>query len=236
MATSSTEISALLRERILSGAIQPGERLQQIPLSESLGVSRTPLREALVTLTNEGLLIYEPNRGYTVRAFSLNDVLAAFDVRARLEALACGLAAKRGMSPAALRVLTQCVETGDRILSKGFLDPNDLEPYRQMNVEFHDTVIQAANNRYVTDFVRQCHNVPLASDRIFVWEDYEVIKRSHDDHRRIAEALAERDGDRAEFLMREHVFFAGVVLQRSLDKGLQQKRIKFNLATAAGSL
>jgi len=236
VATSSTEIGDLLRERILSGEIPPGERLQQIPLSESLGVSRTPLREALATLMNEGLLIYEPNRGYTVRAFSLRDVLAAFDVRARLEALACGLAARRGMSPGALRVLDACVETGDRILSKGFLDPDDLGPYRQMNVEFHDTVIQAADNRYVTDFVRQCHNVPLASDRIFVWEDYEVIKRSHDDHRRIAEALSERDGERAEYLMREHVYFAGLVLQRSLDKGLQQKRIRFNLADGVGSL
>lgn len=236
MANSSTEIGDLLRERILSGEIPPGERLQQIPLAESLGVSRTPLREALATLMNEGLLIYEPNRGYTVRAFSLSDVLAAFDVRARLEALACGLAARRGMSSEALRVLDECVETGDRILSKGFLDPDDLGPYRQMNVEFHDTVIQAADNRYVTDFVRQCHNVPLASDRIFVWEDYEIIKRSHDDHRRIAEALSERDGERAEYLMREHVYFAGLVLQRSLDKGLQQKRIRFNLADEVSSL
>ncbi|WP_230532304.1 GntR family transcriptional regulator [Microvirga roseola] len=230
MATSSTEISDLLRERILSGEIRPGERLQQIPLSESLGVSRTPLREALAILTNEGLLIYEPNRGYTVRSFSLDDVLAAFDVRARLEALACGLAARRGLSSATRRVLAECVVRGDRILSRGTLDPNDLGPYRQMNVEFHDAIIQAANNRYVTDFVRQCHNVPLASDRIFVWEDYEVIKRSHDDHRRIAEALSERDGERAEYLMREHVYFAGQVLKHSLDQGLQQKRAKFNMA------
>ncbi len=233
MTTSSTEVIGLLRERILSGEIRPGERLQQVPLSESLGVSRTPLREALATLTNEGLLIYEPNRGYTVRSFSLDDVLAAFDVRARLEALACGLAAKRGMSPEALRTLTDCVNLGDRILSKGILDPDDLGPYRQMNVTFHDTIIQAADNRYVTDFVRQCHNVPLASDRIFIWEDYEIIKRSHDDHRRIAEALAERDGERAEYLMREHVYFAGKVLENSLDRGLQQKKRKFNLAITA---
>ncbi|MCB8821099.1 GntR family transcriptional regulator [Microvirga rosea] len=236
MATSSTEISSLLRERILSGEIPPGERLQQIPLSEMLGISRTPLREALATLTNEGLLLYEPNRGYTVRSFSLDDVLAAFDVRARLEALACGIAAKRGMSPAALRTLAECVERGDRILSKGILDPSDLGPYRQMNVEFHDTIIQAADNRYVMDFVRQCHNVPLASDRIFVWEDYEIIRRSHDDHRRIAEALSERDGERAEYLMREHVYFAGIVLQRSLDTGLQQKRTKFNLTGMSRSI
>jgi GntR family transcriptional regulator of vanillate catabolism len=216
--TSATEVAALLRERILTGEIPPGARLQQIPLSESLGVSRTPLREALGQLANQGLLVYEPNRGYLVRAFSPAEIVAAFDVRSRLEGLACSLVARRGLPEEAQATLRGCVAEGDGILAKGFLDPPDLAPYRRMNVDFHETIIRNANNPFVDDFVRQCHNVPLASDRVLVWEDYGVIKRSHDDHSRIVEALIARDAERADYLMREHVRFAGLVLLHRLEQ------------------
>jgi GntR family transcriptional regulator of vanillate catabolism len=216
--TSASEVAALLRERVLSGEIAPGARLQQVPLSVSLGVSRTPLREALAQLANQGLLVYEPNRGYVVRAFSAAEIVAAFDVRSRLEGLACSLVARRGLSEDALATLRGCVAEGDRILSKGFLDPPDLGPYRRMNVDFHETIIRNSGNPFVDDFVRQCHNVPLASDRVFVWEDFGVIARSHDDHRRIVDALAARDAERADYLMREHVHFAGLILLRRLEQ------------------
>lgn len=216
--TSASEVAALLRERVLSGEIAPGARLQQVPLSESLGVSRTPLREALAQLANQGLLVYEPNRGYVVRAFSAAEIVAAFDVRSRLEGLACSLVARRGLSDEALATLRSCVAEGDRILAKGFLDPPDLGPYRRMNVDIHETIIRASDNPFVDDFVRQCHNVPLASDRVFVWEDFGVIARSHDDHHRIVDALAARDAERADHLMREHVHFAGQILLRRLEQ------------------
>jgi GntR family transcriptional regulator of vanillate catabolism len=215
--TNTAEIVGLLRERILSGEFAPGTRLQQIPLSESLGVSRTPLREALVHLTNQGLLVYEPNRGYTVRGFSAAEIISAFEVRARLEALACSACARRGVSTAVLDKLFACAAEGDRILAKGVLDPDDLAPYRRMNVDFHETIIEASENPFIGDFVRQCHNVPLASDRVFVWEDYEIIARSHDDHHRIAAAIAARNPQRAESLMLEHVHFASEVLLRKLE-------------------
>ncbi|SED70666.1 GntR family transcriptional regulator, vanillate catabolism transcriptional regulator [Rhizobiales bacterium GAS191] len=216
--TSTSEVAALLRERILSGEISSGARLQQVPLSESLGVSRTPLREALAQLANQGLLVYEPNRGYAVRAFSVAEIGAAFEVRARLEALACSLCAQRGLPGGVLDQLRACIEEGDRILAKGVLDPADLSPYRRMNVDFHESIIRSSGNPFVGDFIRQCHNVPLASDRVFVWEDYGVIVRSHDDHRRILGALEMRDAERADYLMREHVRFAGFILLRKLER------------------
>jgi GntR family transcriptional regulator, vanillate catabolism transcriptional regulator len=216
--TSTSEVASLLRERILSGEIASGARLQQVPLSEALGVSRTPLREALGQLANQGLLIYEPNRGYAVRAFSVAEIDSAFEVRARLEALACSLSAQRGLPTEVIERLQDCVEEGDRILAKGVLDPADLAPYRRMNVDFHESIIQASGNPFLGDFIRQCHNVPLASDRVFVWEDYGVIARSHDDHRRILGAIEARDAERADYLMREHVRFAGFVLLRKLEQ------------------
>ncbi|MCA0422163.1 MAG: FCD domain-containing protein [Proteobacteria bacterium] len=106
------------------------------------------------------------------------------------------------------------------MLAKEQLDPADLAPYRMMNVEFHETIIAHSGNPFVGEFVRQCHNVPLASDRVFVWKDFRVIARSHDDHHRILHALEARDSERAEALMREHICFAGIVLMRMLlEKG-----------------
>ena len=94
-----------------------------------------------------------------------------------------------------------------------------LPPYRAVNVAFHESIITAANNRWLSDFVRQTQNVPFASDRVFVWEEHDIIKRSHDDHHRILRAIVDRDGARAEGLMREHVLNAGEVLGRLVQSG-----------------
>ena len=205
---SSEEIATLrLREAILEGAVKPGERLHQDHLAELLGISRTPLRTALTTLTQSGLVVHETNRGFRVREFSVSDMRGAFEVRAELEATACRMAAER-MTDAVAARLTALVEEGDRLLSPGALLPENLNAYRQMNVGFHDTVMRTAGNIWISDFVHRLHNVPLASDRIIMWEDYGVIARSHDDHHRIAHALAQGQGMRAASLMREHIIYA----------------------------
>ena len=209
----------MLRERLLTGELEPGTRLQQIPLSEEMGISRTPLREALVTLAREGLLSYEPNRGYTVRVFEWADIAQAYDVRAQLEAFACHLCARQGISRDAMDFLAARVAEADAILATDKLLPDSLPPYRAMNVAFHEAILAAAGNRWVSDFVRQTQNVPLASDRVFVWDDYEVIKRSHDDHHRILRAIGDRDASRASALMREHIVNAGEVLRKSVRDG-----------------
>ena len=214
--TTAADIVRILREGVLSGQFEPGARMHQEQLSSMLNISRTPIREALGMLANQGLLVYEPNRGYSVRRFSPEEIGAAFEVRGRLEALACALCAQKGLPAHQLGALESCLARGDAILDKGVLDPADLAPYREMNVEFHETIIAQSANPFIADFVRQCHNVPLASDRVFVWEDYRVIARSHDDHHRIAAAIAARDAERAEYLMREHVRYAGQILLRTL--------------------
>lgn len=214
--TDATEATALLRERLLNGEFGPGVRLQQVPLAATLGISRTPLREALLTLAREGLLSYEPNRGYAVRAFGASDIDQAYQVRAQLEAFACHLCARQGLPEGAQGTLADCLQRGDAILAAGELRPDDLPAYRAMNVAFHEAILDGARNRFVSDFVRQTQNVPLASDRVFVWEDHALISRSHDDHHRIFCAIRDRDAARAEALMREHVIFAGQVLISSM--------------------
>ncbi|WP_019402661.1 MULTISPECIES: GntR family transcriptional regulator [unclassified Chelatococcus] len=215
--TSVDLVVRAIREKILEGELEPGSRLQQDHLSEMLGVSRTPLRTALAMIAQQGLIEYEANRGYRVRSFSLADVQAAFAVRAELEGLACRYAACRRLPDETLARFGELVAEGDRILASGVLDPALLPAYRRMNVAFHELIMAAAGNPWIHSFVHQTHNVPLASDRIFLWDNFDIIYRSHDDHHRIADAIAQGEAVRAEHLMIEHVTFAGKLLMKRLE-------------------
>lgn len=218
MRTLAQDVTETLRNWILHGQLQPGERLEEIPLAEKLGVSRTPVRAALGTLANEGLLDHQPKRGYLVRGFDMEAIAAAYEVRAVLEGLACRNAATRGLSEEQAQRLLQALAEGDRILSRGELLPEDHAPYQQMNVTIHDTLLHASGNPWVNRFAEQAQNIPFASDRIILWDDHPIILRSHGDHHRIIEAVMARDAMRAEQLMREHVYYAGLILRRNYEK------------------
>lgn len=213
---TSTELAtARLREAILSGELPPGEKLHQDRLAELLGISRTPLRAALTTLAQTGLVSYESNRGFFVREFSFSEVTAAFEVRAELEAMACQLAAGN-MTEEANRHLSELVAEGDRLLAPGVLLAANLGDYRRMNVEFHSTVMKLSGNPWINTFVHSLHNVPAASDRVIMWHNFKVIERSHDDHHRIARALSNGQGERAAAIMREHILYAMELLKLQL--------------------
>lgn len=214
--TSAEQAALQIRELIIAGDLLPGAPLRQDDLARQLGISRTPLRTALAALSRDSLVDYAPNRGYRVRQFVPEDIAASFAVRANLEALACRLAGQQQSASDLHTRLAAAVRLGDEILACGFLDPERLEEYRGMNVAFHSAIISAAGNRWLSEFINRTHEVPLASDRIILWEDYGIICRSHDDHHRIASALRQGDGERAANIMQEHVTFAGELLLRQL--------------------
>lgn len=218
MRTLAQDVTETLRNWILQGDMQPGERLEEIPLAEKLGVSRTPVRAALATLANEGLVDHQPKRGYLVQGFDMEAIAAAYEVRAVLEGLACRNAATRGLTDHQAQRLRDALAEGDRILAGGELRPEDHAPYQQMNVTIHDTLLQASGNPWVNRFAEQAQNIPFASDRIILWDDHAIILRSHGDHHRIIEAVIARDSVRAEQLMREHVYYAGLILRRNYEK------------------
>jgi len=206
--TRSQVATELLRDRILRGGYASGFHLQEAPLSDELGVSRTPVRAALAALAAEGLLDYGPNRGYLVRGFSLSDVLIAYDVRANLEGLACRLAAEHGLSEKSVAEIEDALTVGDAILSKGRLLDEDRESWIEMNDRFHVGLIRAAENWLLEDLVQQTYRVPLASSRVVHWYEYDAIKGSHDLHHRIYRYVRDRRAAQAEPLMREHIYLA----------------------------
>jgi GntR family transcriptional regulator of vanillate catabolism len=223
MGTLSHSVTETLREWILHGELQPGERLEEIPLAKRLGVSRTPVRAALALLGNDGLLEHQPKRGYTVRVYKFEEVIGAYEVRSVLEGLACRRAAQRGLTDARRDELLSCLAEGDAILKCGRLRPEDHAPYQLVNIRIHNTILNAADNSWVTRFATQAQTTPFASDRIMLWDDYDIIHRSHGDHHRIVEAILGRDAARAEALMREHVYYAGIILMNNYQRLARQK-------------
>jgi GntR family transcriptional regulator of vanillate catabolism len=194
-----------LRVTLLEGRFAPEEKLNEASLSDMLAVSRTPVRAALHGLAAEGLLDYVPNRGYSVRGVSGKGLSSIFEVRGALEGLAARSAAENGLSAALQSTYAEALAEGDRVLAKGRLLVADRAIFSDVNARIHATILQAADNRMLQDMLRLCHNIPASSDRNVLWDDYRWLRRSHDDHHRVLEAILLRDAPRAEQLMREHI-------------------------------
>lgn len=218
MLTRSQSVTDQLRSLILQGDYLPGTHLQEMQLAEAMDVSRTPVRAALAALGREGLLSYVAKRGYEVRRFGADEIRDMYQVRSVLEGNAAGLCARRGLDGDTAEVLRRLVDQGDEILSGGRLDADDLPAYRNMNGEFHSTLISASGSLVTAAHVTQIRQIPFLSDRIILWEDFNLIHRSHDDHHRVLHAILANDQQRAEAIMREHVYFMGEVVIDFLSK------------------
>ena len=201
----SLSVMDRVREAILGGVVSAGERLNEVQLSRTLSVSRTPVRAALQALAGEGLLDYAPNRGFTVREFPLPAIVDAYDIRAALEGVAVRFAAERGLGPQEKEIIERALAAGDKLLERGSFEAGDLTIYRDINGDFHDGLLAAARNRMLSEMIRICHHVPVSSSRNIVVFEYHDVRRRHDDHHRIFEAVVAREPWRAEMLMREHV-------------------------------
>ncbi|QDM18936.1 GntR family transcriptional regulator [Tardiphaga sp. vice352] len=205
-----------IRDAILNGSVHAGERINEVRFSKTLAVSRTPVRAALQALAGEGLLDYAPNRGFTVREFPLDAIVDAYEIRASLEGVAARFAAERGLSAEERAVIERSLVAGDALLAPGHFEAGAISVYRGINGDFHETLLAAARNRMLAEMIRICHHVPMSSSRNIVAFEHRDVRRRHDDHHRIYEAILAREPHRAEILMREHV--AGV--KASLVKSL----------------
>jgi len=219
-APSSTRFESVveaLRAAILAGEFQAGERLHEVKLTRSLGVSRTPVRAALQKLASEGLLDYTPNRGYTLREFSIGEVISAYEVRAVLEGLAARLSAERGLAVSEIAALQQALRDGDDLLRNGQITDDHRSEYSRINACFHETIHGSAGSRLLNDMVYLCQQVPVSSPRNVVVFEERDVRRRHDDHHRIFEAIIGREPWRAEMLMRDHVASVKSSLVHSLS-------------------
>lgn len=218
-ATRSLNVTEILREKLLRGDFAPGSHLQEVALADQLAVSRTPIREALRLLQQEGLVLYHPNRGYVVKGFALADILAAFEVRGVLEGLAARRMARASVADADRETLLACLDTGDRLLERALWTDADYAAWREMNTRFHACILDNADSALLVRFCEDAGKIPVVFNGSFRWYTRQEFRRSHDHHHGIAQAVLAGEGDRAEWIMREHIRHAADIIKAHHQEG-----------------
>jgi DNA-binding GntR family transcriptional regulator len=204
-----TEARQRLRAMIVQGRLAPGERISEAPLSEALGVSRTPLREALKLLAAEGLIDLRPGRGARVALMSLEETAALFEAVAGIERVAAELAAAR-LTAGDLRRLVRLQSRMEQHHEGG-----NLEEYFQLNQQIHGLIVAGAKN----PVLKATHDHLLGRverARYFALASRARWDESVREHRDVLAALEARDGERAGRLLAAHVQRTGEVVGRTL--------------------
>ena len=203
-----------LRDMILSGQLRSGERISELQAVDITGVSRTPVRLALVRLEDEGLLQAIPSGGFMVKAFSERDILDSIELRGTLEGLAARLAAERGASARALEPLKECLSDLDQLVRQDPISVEAFSAYVTMNARFHALLTDLSGSAPVIRQIDRVSAMPFASPSAFVMaqsalpEAHHILLIGQEHHRIVVDAIENREGARAEAIMREHARLA----------------------------
>ena len=187
-----------LREAIIQGRLKPGERLMEIQLAEEMGVSRTPVREAIRKLELEGFVVMLPRKGAYVASFSVKDIVDIFEVRAALEGLAASLAAQRA-TPEELEEMERAVLQIYEV-SNG----QNLGILVEKDTNFHELIYKSSRNQRLVQIVTHL------KEQIQRFRTTSLAvpgrgKHTVEEHKGIIEAISERNIELAASLAREHI-------------------------------
>ena len=195
---------AQVRGAIVENRYAPGQRLVEQRIAEELGLSRTPVREALRMLEAEGLVVSERNRGAMVRPLSTTEVEDLYGLRIRLESYAVEVATMRATETELGELVAAADAFGD---VRRVEDTDSAEGVRLLhdtNRRFHESVIEAARHRRLATMLARTVDIPLVFQAFRSFGAVE-IERSDTFHHLIAEAMCRRDASRASSLMAEHI-------------------------------
>ncbi len=187
-----------LRDAVRRGILQPGERLMEIQLAEDLGVSRTPVREAIRKLEMEGYVIMMPRRGTYVADLSIRDINEVFEIRTSLESLASGLAAERINEDELEKLQRLLVEIG------AYIKSGDMESIVRTDTEFHDLLYQASRNTRLVGIISNLRE-QLTRFRTTSMSFPGRLKATLEEHRKIVEAIAQGDEKAARKAAEHHM-------------------------------
>jgi GntR family transcriptional regulator, vanillate catabolism transcriptional regulator len=211
-----------LRDMLLRGALRPGQRIPEIPLSAKLGVSRTPLRLAFERLEHEGLVKALPHTGFAASEFSISDIWDAIETRGILEGAAARLAAERLNNPAQLESLRKINRAMEEISD---INLESFTHYLDLNKAFHDGILDLANNQVLRRAIDQIYRLPFVSpsSRTLLPKTLpgstEILPIAEEHHRALIDAIEHREGARAESLAREHARLT----RRNLEEALADR-------------
>lgn len=211
-----------LRELILTGELPAGARIAELTLVDMLGVSRTPIRAALMRLEQEGLLEALPAGGYAVRTFSEREVADAIELRGTLEGLSARLAAERGVSSLLLAQTRACLDAIDQLLHDAAFSDEMFSDYVRLNAQFHRLLADFPGSGVLAREIERASSLPFASPSGFVGVHInnalarDMLLVAQYQHRQVLEAIEGREAGRAESLMREHSRMARHNMQAAL--------------------
>ncbi len=214
--TRTQTVLARLRELILKGEFEAGRKMHAGELADRLGVSRTPIRNALAVLESEELVDYSSNRGYTAREFGIQDVLDAIEVRASLEATGIRILAERGIDSDTSIYVQQQINAAREVLEKGHWSEGAETIWYSHNFNIHGALVQATKNRYLINAVARTLVGPVFGDShdssVLAIKSAEVnggipshIWESQIQHERLFKAIEAGEVGRAQNMMYEHV-------------------------------
>ncbi|MUP59174.1 GntR family transcriptional regulator [Veillonellaceae bacterium M2-4] len=206
-------VSDALRQAIKDGRLSPGQRLREITLADTLGVSRTPIREAIRQLEQEGFVVMVPRRGTYVADISLKDIAQVFEIRGALEELAAGLAAER--------ITTEELECLERILVEinGYIERDEFERIVDADVRFHDVLYQASRNQRLVDILHNLREQMLRFRSISMHYPGRLTA-TWEEHRQMVENIAAHNSSMARKVAKRHMENS----EKTLLKGIREDK------------
>lgn len=206
----SKKVYRILKARIIKGDLTQGGKLFEAKIAEQLGVSRTPVREAIKGLAAEGLVKMTPNQGVVVINVSIEDLQEVLQIRRVLEGLAAFVAAKK-ISQEEIAKLEEIIKKMSMIISK---PKPDVVAYSELNAEFHNLILNACGNRRL---MKICNNLSSSDHRFRIRSlrnNPGRLKYSLKEHQEIVEALKRKDPEQVDRLSQIHI---NNVLKNILD-------------------
>lgn len=201
-----------LRNAILKGELKPGERLMEIQLAMKLGVSRTPVREALRKLELEGLVIMIPRRGAIVADITIQDLHDVLEVREALEELAVQKACAN-ITQEQLEALQQAETDFKRYAENG-----DLMGCAESDMQFHEIIYEATNNRRLQQILMNLRE-QMYRYRMEYLKDKKMYRLLMEEHEQILKAIRKGDKQQAGETMRTHIINQQAAIEKNLVKG-----------------
>lgn len=201
---TANELKKQIENEIISGELEPGDRLDEQSLASRFGVSRTPVREALRQLSGAELIKQVPNKGAVVATLTLTQMVEMFEVMSELEGLCARLAARR-MTKDERDQLAACHKQ-----SLKFAENGDVNKYYEANARFHEVVYKGSHNQFLEQTTRTTRN-RLAPYRRYQLHHPGRLMDSFWEHDAVEKAILSGNGDKADELIRAHVSVQGDV-------------------------
>ncbi len=201
----------ILRKAIITGEFAPGERLMEIALAERLGVSRTPVREAIRKLELEGLVVMIPRKGAEVARITEKDLRDVLDVRCALEELGASLASSR-ITEDGRKDLRDALLSFEKAVESG-----DFAEIADKDMDFHDVIFDIVDNPRLTVIVNNLREL-IYRYRLEYVKDVAYHQTLVKEHRQITDAIFDGDGERARKLMKGHIYNQEITVIKNINK------------------